>query len=76
MSTAFARVGRSADVLCQCVRLTTAPGMQVEHVLDASYGDVSISEAQTLSIEVLCKWLPKGSDRFASCQQPLHIAAH
>jgi hypothetical protein len=29
--------------------------MQVEHVLDASYGDASISEAQTLSIEVPCK---------------------
>jgi hypothetical protein len=27
--------------------------MQVEHVLDASYGDASIAEAQTLSIEVL-----------------------
>jgi hypothetical protein len=27
----------------------------VEHVLDASYGDASISEAQTLSIEVPCR---------------------
>lgn len=30
------------------------PGVwEVEHVLDADYGDASVSEAQTLSIEVL-----------------------
>ena len=41
--------------------------MQVEHVLDASYGDASISEAQTLSIEVLCEVVTlKNVDRRAA----------